>query len=606
MRLAATIVLTLATAATAQLTNPGFESGTGGWFGTGPGVLSPNNTVVFDGTRSARLAGRTDVWNGIAQSLLGDLTPGHVYRVSARVRSRGPGPHRFQLTVFQNDANGDAYTQVAAEEIAPGDDWRLLAGAFRYEPSGPVNEILLYVEGPEPGVDLFADQFVFEDLGAAADWQADADARIQQLRTREVTVRVEDTQGNPITGADVDVCMTERHYPFGSAISSFALGNAQYEQFFRDNFNWAVPENALKWRQMEPIQGAPDYTRGDSIVSFCQSNGITLRGHTLFWCVDQFVQQWVMDLSNPALTAAISTRLADIVSRYDGVMKHWDVNNEMLHGRFFADRLGDGVRASMFQQAEALSPDTLWFVNDYNVVASAETGSYVQQVEGLVSDGAPVDGVGVQCHFSGEIEPLIVRARLDHLAALGLPIWVTELDVGSTDPAVRADYLEQAYRSLFSHPSVDGILLWGFWAGAHWRAGESELLDLDFTVNPAGQRFLDLMDEWSTSFVGVSDVGGETMGRAFHGLHDITVVFDGETVTQQVDVAVGTDPVTVTIVLDTGCASDFNNDGVGDVLDLLDYLALWFIDDPAAEFDGLTGSPVLDLLAFLVVWFEGC
>ena len=49
------------------------------------------------------------------------------------------------------------------------------------------------------------------------------------------------------------------------------------------------------------------------------------------------------------------------------------------------------------------------------------------------------------------------------MAQAGLPIWLTELDVWQQDPDVRADYYDTVLRVFFSHPSVKGIVFWGFW-----------------------------------------------------------------------------------------------------------------------------------------------
>ncbi len=55
-----------------------------------------------------------------------------------------------------------------------------------------------------------------------------------------------------------------------------------------------------------------------------------------------------------------------------------------------------------------------------------------------------------------------------------------------------------------------------------------------------------------------------------------------------------------------GCAADFDGSGVVDILDLLEYLTVWFPGDPQAERTGDGMVTVLDLLDFLSVWFGGC
>ena len=45
------------------------------------------------------------------------------------------------------------------------------------------------------------------------------------------------------------------------------------------------------------------------------------------------------------------------------------MNNEMLHGNFFAERTGDpDIRVKMFKWAEEKDPTTKKFVNDYDVL----------------------------------------------------------------------------------------------------------------------------------------------------------------------------------------------------------------------------------------------
>ena len=51
------------------------------------------------------------------------------------------------------------------------------------------------------------------------------------------------------------------------------------------------------------------------------------------------------------------------------MVEHWDVNNEMLHGQFFVDAVGDpNIRVEMFQKVKEMSPNTLTFVNDYSIL----------------------------------------------------------------------------------------------------------------------------------------------------------------------------------------------------------------------------------------------
>ena len=44
----------------------------------------------------------------------------------------------------------------------------------------------------------------------------------------------------------------------------------------------------------------------------------------------------------------------------------------MLHGRFFADKLGKPIREWMFKSAAELDPDADLFINDFDVVENGQ------------------------------------------------------------------------------------------------------------------------------------------------------------------------------------------------------------------------------------------
>ena len=53
--------------------------------------------------------------------------------------------------------------------------------------------------------------------------------------------------------------MLKHDFPFGSAVNAEMIAgkteeDVKYQQTFYDNFNWAVLENSLNWRQMEKKQ----------------------------------------------------------------------------------------------------------------------------------------------------------------------------------------------------------------------------------------------------------------------------------------------------------------------------------------------------------------
>ena len=64
-----------------------------------------------------------------------------------------------------------------------------------------------------------------------------------------------------------------------------------------------------------------------------------------------------------------------------------------------------------------------------------------------------------------------------------MPLWITELDVTHTDRTKRAEGYENVLRLYFSLPSVEGILLWGFWDQAHSKPDAALVEGPDVQVN---------------------------------------------------------------------------------------------------------------------------
>jgi endo-1,4-beta-xylanase len=522
------------------MSNPGFEQNTTGWFGFGPVSFTTTTTTAHSGLRSALIQNRTDTWNGVAQSLAGVLQPNITYQISAWVRLSNAPSQPVMLTMQKTDGSGTTYQNVASV-TANSNSWTKLTGGYVLNVSGALTTLNLYMEGPAAGVDFYADDFDVEGY----DWKSAANARIEQVRKRDARLIVIDPAGQPIPGAVINVNQTRHRFAFGSAINN-NISNPNYAAFVRTNFEWAVMENEAKWYYNEPTQGHVTYTVADAITNFCFTNKITLRGHNIFWAVDQNVQSWVTNLSNANLLVAVTNRLNSVVNHFKGTFVHWDVNNEMLHGNFYGNRLGNWVNPWMFQYAHSLDSNAVLFVNDYNVVEGTETDAYKQQIQSLLASNAPVQAIGAQGHFGSTVDPSSTESRIDSLAQLNLPIWITEYDSANSNESIRADNLETLYRLCFSKSSVDGVLMWGFWAGSHWRGSNAAIVNLDWTLNEAGRRYQALLAEWTTRTNGATDPAGAFAFRGFHGAYDVTVTLPGS------------QPTLRRITLDPGTGSSTN------------------------------------------------
>lgn len=373
-------------------------------------------------------------------------------------------------------------------------------------------------------------------------WTKQENARIDQLRKGNAVVQVVDQFGNPVTNVTIDARQVASAFPFGSAINGNVLKNGKYADFFASHFNVAALEDEATWYFNERTQGNVTYSVADGIAAFAAANNITLRGPALFWGDPTYLQQWIKNLSNADLLAAMESRLDSAVTHFDGTFAQWTVFNETVHTHYFDSHLGSSILPSMYEQVHALDPDVKLFVNEYNTIEGTDTAAYKAQIKWLLSQGAPIDGIGVQGHFGSTINAQDVEAKLNSLGQLGIPIWVTEFDTVNSNSTSRANQMETFYRETFSNPNVQGILMWGFWAGSIWRGPNASMVNLDWTLNADGQRWEDLMHEWTTVADGATNGSGNFNFRGFAGTYDITVTApDGQTYVQRVTLNQGTD-----------------------------------------------------------------
>jgi GH35 family endo-1,4-beta-xylanase len=540
--------------------NPGFESGTTGWSGNSSATFTSSTAKFHTGTHAAYLTNRTATWNGIVQNVAGVLQNTNTYYVSAWVLIDNATNQPANLTLQKTDASGLSYTHIAAC-TGNSNTWTQMTGNFTLNIVGVLTNLTIYIEGPGSNVSFYADDFVLTNV-PPYDWKSNANVRIEQIRKRDVRVQITDSNGLAVAGAAIQVRQTKHQFAFGTAING-NVSNPQYAAFVRTNFEWAVMENESKWYANEPSRSNVTYTAADTLTNFCYTNGIKMRGHCLFWAVDGNVQSWVTNLTDADLRTHLTNRLNSAVNHFKGTFGAWDVNNEMLHGNYYGNRLGNGINSWMFQYARSLNTNLQLFVNDYNVVSGGETDAYKLQIQNLIASNAVVGGIGCQGHFGSTVDPTLTEQRLDNLAQLNIPIWITEYDSLNTNEVVRADNLETLYRMAFSKQAVDGIMMWGFWAGSHWRGSNAVIVNLDWTVNAAGLRYKSLLAEWTTTTNGAADAGGSYYFRGFHGDYDVTITPPGGVATvRRITVTSGAGTNLVTLVVPPSVPPNFSSGAI--------------------------------------------
>jgi GH35 family endo-1,4-beta-xylanase len=403
--------------------------------------------------------------------------------------------------------------------------------------------------------DLPITPFTYAGREPKAAWRADAQRRIEQFRMSDLTVTVTAAQGKPVPDAEVHLAMQRHAFGFGSAVAADGLlgtsaDDRKYQETIVQLFNKVVLENDLKWEPWE--QNRDRAIRG---VQWLLDHHIAVRGHNLVWPGWNLLPARIAALKGDKekLTATIDAHITDEVGALKDKIVEWDVVNEPVTNHQVMDVLGQDAMARWYRLAHEADPDAALFINDYNILAAGgEDANHQDGFEAIINylldNGAPLGGIGVQSHFDGRLTPPEkVLTLLDRFAKSGLPIEATEFDININDERLQADYLRDYMTILFSHPAVNGIIMWGFWEGRHWLP-TAALYRRDWSLKPNGKAWLDLVRrQWWTDVTVKTDTGGKCRTRGFLGDYEVTVQSGSKTKT--VPFTLSKENTTLTLIL---------------------------------------------------------
>jgi endo-1,4-beta-xylanase len=270
----------------------------------------------------------------------------------------------------------------------------------------------------------------------------------------------------------------------GAAVQSSFLSDPRYSAVFDRHFNYVTAEYEMKWDPIERTRGSEDFSGGDAIAAYASAHGMQVKGHALVW--HQAVPSWVGGLAAADLRIELERHIRSVAAHYRGRVLAWDVVNEAiddngfgLRASIFRQKLGDGYIADAFRIARQADPEALLFYNDYSGEGlGGKSDAIYDLVRGLLAQGVPIDGVGLQMHIRAAAPPsdASVAANMRRLAALGLRVNISEMDVrvgdiGGATPA-NLDRQKSVYHSLVgvcvAEPACHAMTFWGFTDAHSW------------------------------------------------------------------------------------------------------------------------------------------
>ena len=306
-----------------------------------------------------------------------------------------------------------------------------------------------------------------------------------------------------------------RGIQIGAAVAAGPLRSEPlYAQTLAREFSMLTPENAMKFGPLHPGRERYDFSDADAIVDFAEAHDMRVRGHTLVW--HNQLPPWLTagKWTREELIEILREHIMTVVGHYRGRVVAWDVVNEAvaddgsLRDTIWLRGIGPQYIDMAFRWAHEADPDALLFYNDYGGEGRGRKSDAIYAlVKDLLQRGVPIHGVGLQMHVAlgWHPKPQDVAANMERLAALGLEVHITEMDVRIKSPATEEELAAQAriYRDMLevclSAENCKAFVLWGFtdrhsWIPQFFRGwGSGLIFDSSYQPKPAYDALMDVL-----------------------------------------------------------------------------------------------------------------
>jgi len=265
------------------------------------------------------------------------------------------------------------------------------------------------------------------------------------------------------------------------------LSASRTDENFATYWNQVTPEDNGKLGYVEATQGPRNWSVLDAMYSYAQEHGFPFKEHTFVWGRQQ--PWWINTLCAGEQRMEIRSWIREFGLRYPHT-QFIDVVNEPLHTQpSYKNALGgDGSTGWdwviwAFETTREYCPHAKLLLNEFFEPGRQDVDHFIALLT-LLKDRHLVDGIGVQLHAFEDVDDDVIRSILDRLATIGLPIYISELDINISDDVAQLNRFKTLFPMLWQHPAVKGITLWGYKEHHIWRE-KAYLLRKDGTERPA-------------------------------------------------------------------------------------------------------------------------
>ncbi len=271
---------------------------------------------------------------------------------------------------------------------------------------------------------------------------------------------------------------------------------SQDKELILKHFNVITPENLMKPQYMQPKEGEFSYKEADEMIAFTEENDIKLIGHTLAW--HQQSGRWMgANVNREEAIEQLRSHIMNVAGNYKGKILAWDVVNEAINDGVSLPDDGDWTKclrqtqwlssigpdylAMAFTFAREADPNAKLYYNDYNLNTKSKADIVYAMVKDFKEQGIPIDGIGMQGHYSVDTSVGTVEYSLNRFSELGVEVSITELDIGVNNASPTGLTKEQEiaqgikYAELFIllkdySDIIERVTFWGYVDHKSWRS----------------------------------------------------------------------------------------------------------------------------------------
>ncbi|WP_212567927.1 endo-1,4-beta-xylanase [Bacillus alkalicellulosilyticus] len=380
-------------------------------------------------------------------------------------------------------------------------------------------------------------------------------------RKASKTIKLVDASGNPISGKNVHLTLTNHKFLFGcGAFDAVEVANKSVPaerlafleeklELYLDVFNSATLP--FYWARFEPEKGKPQTNELQAAARWLKERNMSVKGHPLCW--HTLTAPWLLEMSNEEILKAQLDRIERDVTDFKGIIDTWDVINEVVIMPIFdkydngitrlSQELGRiGIIKEVFAKTKECNPNATLLLNDFNTSINYEI-----LIDGCLQAGVPIDVIGIQSHqHQGYWGREKLEEVLDRFSYFGLPLHFTEntLTSGHIMPPEIVDLndyqikdwpstpefeerqakeVEEMYSILFSHPLVESVTSWKFSDEGAWLGAPAGFVRKDNSPKPSYEVVKRLIKEdWSTNVTVTTDENGVLSFEGFLGEYELT------------------------------------------------------------------------------------